>query len=260
MTSGEGSGDGLARPHRSESPGSADALPRNHRHRARRLWDRGPGAAGRGRRRDASRGSLAGCAGRGADRRHTRRNRRAGPGRPSKRVARGVRRPPAPRRAPPGGGAAFGSAGSLRAAPGRLGTGGRGDGGRRLGVAAATGPLPSAGLRRSRRGSGAHARAGRAGGRRAALPHGRREPPPRRGPLARPRLRRGPVHALPRRPARAPLPGAGQRRVDLLPPRRRPVGPDPPRVGPCRVRRCHGLHGAPGGARSPSRCASGCAS
>ena len=61
----------------------------------------------------------------------------------------------------------------------------------------------------------------------------------------------GRYDALPRRPARAALPGAGQGRVDLLAPRRRPVGPDPPRVGPCRVRRCHRLHGAPGGARRP---------
>ena len=83
-------------------------------------------------------------------------------GRPSKRIARGVRRPPAPRRAPAGGGAALGRAGSLRAAPARAGPGGRRDRGRGLGAAAAPGPLPAAGVRRPRRRRPArtHARVG----------------------------------------------------------------------------------------------------
>ena len=55
--------------------------------------------------------------------------------------------------------------------------------------------------------------------------------------------------ALPRRAARAALPRAGEGRGDLLAPRGRPVGPDPPRVGPGGLRGRHRLHGAPRGAR-----------
>ena len=107
----------------------------------------------------------------------------------------------------------------------------------RAGRAAAPPGLPPARVRRCSWSPRPRPRPGRTAGRRAALPDGRGEPPPRRRRVARARLRRGPLRGVPRRAARAALPRAGPRRRDLLAPRGGPVAADPARVGLRRLRR-----------------------
>ena len=146
--------------------------------------------------------------------------------------------------------------GSARGRPGPVGTAARGAGARRARVrCGGRGParrrpaVPAARLRRARCGRRPQPRAGGTRGRRAALPDGRRQPAPRRRSRPRARLRRGPLRRLSRRAARAALPCAREGRRDLLASRGRPVDPDPAGVGHRGIRRCHGVHGAPG--RSP---------
>ena len=243
--------DGLGRPARSESPGSADALPKDRRGGAGHLRDRGPGPSRRGGRRGAPGGRLAGRARRGGRRRDRGRRGRVGPGY----AARGRPRPP------PG-----------SCCPWRCSCAGA----PLAGVRALSGPplaaLALAGIALVAAGAGwrphralflplvfavlvaaagrTHARVGPEGDEPHYLMVA--ESLLRDGDLSLERdYAEGRYTRLPRRPARASLPRAGEGRGDLLAARGRAVGADPPGVGPGRLRRRHRVHGAPRRPRRP---------